>query len=482
MVDRSSWDQSFVDPDLAQRQPTSSTLMQPSGIIVDERLSTSGLLRCQQAAAWVAAGSNAVIQQHRQHMAKIPSNSSAFYQNGGVESRRLAAVLERTCPPVEVGTSMSSGNVCRASSNPSLPSNCCATPNDSSSSSSSSSGELCQFSSSLSGTLAKSPTSVDVVECCALKQSTSSAQLLDVDSTSTTTAVCRSSSSPNCFDEAFRNPSPSSVADDGRLCRLPNDDGTGTTLTTSTTSTVLRTPKVVVEGTMSSLPAPSSSYSVVASFLPAWDAERLELVYRRLAASGFYAGRMSVDEAARRLARWPVGSFLLRDSSDSRYLFSVSVQTCRGTTSVRMAYRSGLFRLDCHPDQEHLMPTFDCALRLLRHYVGLCRRVAPTGSGSGSSSPPAVPSAAVSGTMSSTGGHGYVLLETTGRRDTPVLLRTPYRERPSTLTHLCRVRVNRAVVGSGRQTTSGVAAPSAVDRLQLLPSLKSYLKDYPYDI
>jgi len=214
----------------------------------------------------------------------------------------------------------------------------------------------------------------------------------------------------------------------------------------------------------------------VASFLPAWDAERLECAYRALAACGFYYGRMSMDAATERLAGRAVGAFLLRDSADRRYLFSLSVQTCRGTTSIRLSYRSGLFRLDCSADQEHLMPTFDCPLRLLAHYVRLCS----TGAGGG---PRPASEPRRRGDVRRHR-HGYVLLESSGRRDTPVLLVRPYRERPSSLAHLCRRTVHRALADGGRadHDDSAAAAAAAVDRLQLQPSLKTYLKLYPYDL
>lgn len=218
-----------------------------------------------------------------------------------------------------------------------------------------------------------------------------------------------------------------------------------------------------------------AAYSQVASFLPQWDLERLEVVYRRLVSCGFYFGRMSIGEATERLSRWPVGSFLLRDSSDPRYLFSVSIQTCRGTTSIRMAYRSGLFRLDCSPDQEHLMPTFDCALRLVTHYVRLC--AASVASAASSSS--AADRRNDAQQTSKRNGHSYVLLESSGRKDTPVLLTKPYRAQPASLGHLCRRTVHSRLTLGG---CGDSGRDAAVDRLHLIPSLKTYLKDYPYDI
>jgi len=211
--------------------------------------------------------------------------------------------------------------------------------------------------------------------------------------------------------------------------------------------------------------AAGAAYSRVASFLPEWDVERLESAYRLLVSCGFYYGRLTMDEATERLSRCPVGTFLLRDSSDRRYLFSVSVQTCRGTTSIRMSYRSGLFRLDCSVEQEHMMPTFDCPLRLVTHYVRLCL-------GRGDRSSP-------SSTPGAVHRHSYVLLESSGRRDTPVLLIRPYRERPAFLAHLCRRKIQQSLYAGGCGESG---RDRAVDRLQLQPSMKTYLKQYPYDL
>lgn len=185
------------------------------------------------------------------------------------------------------------------------------------------------------------------------------------------------------------------------------------------------------------------------------DPERLRIVYARLRTSGFYLGRMSTNDARRRLAGYPVGTFLLRDSSDSRFLFSLSVQTERGTTSIRIQHDSGrgLFRLDSDPDQSHRTPTFHCVLLLLCHYI---RRDAEGQGRPGSSH--------FNGS--------YVLRESTGRCDTPALIRRPLESTPGALAHLCRKRIHRSI---GR-------TPGSIQRLHLNPSLKNYLADYPYDI
>lgn len=181
--------------------------------------------------------------------------------------------------------------------------------------------------------------------------------------------------------------------------------------------------------------------------VPSWDLDQLQLVHYRLAISGFYCGSMTIDEARTRLAPYPVGTFLLRDSSDPRYLFSLSVQTQRGTTSIRVVYESGLFRMDSDLEQTHLMPTFDCVLRMIQYYRRLSLR---SGSPLRSS---------------------YVFLESSGRRDTRVLLRRPLEVSPACLVHLCRLRIHARL-----RDDKGVA------RLPLTPSLKMYLMDYPYDV
>jgi len=78
---------------------------------------------------------------------------------------------------------------------------------------------------------------------------------------------------------------------------------------------------------------------------------------------------LSGEESLIALKNCPPGTFLVRDSSDPDHLFSLSVQTTRGPTSVRLHYLNGEFRLDA---QHHLalhVPRFACVLRLIEHYV-----------------------------------------------------------------------------------------------------------------
>lgn len=92
-------------------------------------------------------------------------------------------------------------------------------------------------------------------------------------------------------------------------------------------------------------------------------------IFRQIADCSFYFGRLSVSEANRKLAPCAVGTFLLRDSSDNRFLFALTVQTRRGPTSVRLARdESGRFQLDCDRRQQSSMPTFASVIDLVRFY------------------------------------------------------------------------------------------------------------------
>jgi SH2 domain len=78
---------------------------------------------------------------------------------------------------------------------------------------------------------------------------------------------------------------------------------------------------------------------------------------------------LSGEESLIALKNCPPGTFLVRDSSDPDHLFSLSVQTTRGPTSVRLHYLNGEFRLDAQHHLAHHVPRFACVLRLIEHYV-----------------------------------------------------------------------------------------------------------------
>lgn len=175
------------------------------------------------------------------------------------------------------------------------------------------------------------------------------------------------------------------------------------------------------------------------------DLSRVQAALRTLRTSGYYYEGLSWEEAGRLLRGCPVGTFLVRDSSDNRFLFALSVQTERGPTSVRIHYRRGQFRLDCEAALSSCMPWFSCVVSLVEHYVQLSRTAK---------------------------GQMCVWLDGHGRRDLPIVLTRPLYREPHSLQHLCRIAYNRS---------AKAAAVPPHRTLEPLPAaLKDYLRDYPH--
>lgn len=172
--------------------------------------------------------------------------------------------------------------------------------------------------------------------------------------------------------------------------------------------------------------------------------ERVCAAIRRLHDSGFYYEGLTLLEAGKLLEPAPVGTFLVRDSADSRYLFSLSVRTERGPTSVRIHYVHSQFRLDAEPSLLDAMPTFDCVLQLVDYYVRLSR---------------------------TDKSRAHVWLDQEGRRDMHIRLSKPLYRRVASLQHLCRTALAKHVQAPIQRVAGQLPIPNA---------LKNFVKDYPY--
>uniref|UniRef100_UPI00398E9123 suppressor of cytokine signaling 1-like n=1 Tax=Pristiophorus japonicus TaxID=55135 RepID=UPI00398E9123 len=96
--------------------------------------------------------------------------------------------------------------------------------------------------------------------------------------------------------------------------------------------------------------------------------EEREIVDRTLCSlheSGFYWGPLPVDRAHALLAAAPVGTFLVRDSTQADYLFSLSVRAEKGPVSMRIMFKLEHFWFN----NAH----FDCIVRLLEYCVDSTR-------------------------------------------------------------------------------------------------------------
>ncbi|XP_014290714.1 suppressor of cytokine signaling 2 isoform X1 [Halyomorpha halys] len=165
------------------------------------------------------------------------------------------------------------------------------------------------------------------------------------------------------------------------------------------------------------------------------DLERLTSTVQDLSECGWYYGCVSRKQAITLLQSAPIGHFIVRDSSDPRFLFSISVQTALGPTSVRIHYSDGRFRLDAEPSLACSVPSFPSVISLVEHYVSL----------------------------------GGPQLCISGAKYSHVLLRKPLYKNCPSLKHLCRLTLNTLLRSS-----------KDVGPLPIPIILKKYLIDYPY--
>ncbi|XP_069511344.1 suppressor of cytokine signaling 3 [Ambystoma mexicanum] len=140
---------------------------------------------------------------------------------------------------------------------------------------------------------------------------------------------------------------------------------------------------------------------------------------RKLQDSGFYWGTATGGQANLLLSSQPAGTFLIRDSSDRRHFFTLSVKTDLGTKNLRIQCEQCSFFLQTDPRSTQPVPRFDCVLKLVHHYMP----------GSGLEAP-ASPGAK----------RAYFIYS--GGEKIPLLLMKPLPSSVSTLQHLCRKTVN----------------------------------------
>ncbi|XP_077565930.1 suppressor of cytokine signaling 2 [Stigmatopora nigra] len=167
---------------------------------------------------------------------------------------------------------------------------------------------------------------------------------------------------------------------------------------------------------------------------------RVALAVKELKNAGWYWGALTATEAKEVLQDASEGTFLVRDSSQRDYLFTISAVTSAGPTNLRIGFDGAKFKLDSVLLVRPKLKQFDSVVHLVEHYVQLSRSAARAR--------PA-PAEAPNGTV-------------------PLLLTRPAYLAVPSLQHLSRVAIN------GRTR-----------RFQDLPlpnRLKDYLSDYLYNV
>lgn len=166
---------------------------------------------------------------------------------------------------------------------------------------------------------------------------------------------------------------------------------------------------------------------------------------------GWYHGALSHVQSTQLLSRCPQGTFLVRDSSHSRFLYTLSVQ--RGLeespTSVRIFFSHGNFRLDADEATEHLLPKFNSILDLIEHYCHLKSQTDKTAK-----------------QMDAT--KGWV--DKAGQVYAPICLRKPLLKEVPSLAHAARLAVHQCLRKSKAQPT----------QLDLPNQITNYLTAYPH--
>ncbi|XP_051976288.1 suppressor of cytokine signaling 2 [Xyrauchen texanus] len=161
---------------------------------------------------------------------------------------------------------------------------------------------------------------------------------------------------------------------------------------------------------------------------------------RDLKNTGWYWGSLTANEAKEILQDTSEGTFLVRDSTQRDYLFTISAMTSAGPTNLRIEYKDGKFKLDSVVLVKPKLKQFDSVVHLVEHYVQLSRMSCK----------------------------GRTTLLSPSNSTVQLLLTTPVYTATPSLQHLCRIAINKTT----RQ----------IQELPLPNRLKDYLTDYSYNV
>jgi len=157
--------------------------------------------------------------------------------------------------------------------------------------------------------------------------------------------------------------------------------------------------------------------------------------------SCWYYGAINWQESSILLQNTRQGTFLVRDSQDPKFLYSLSLQRSKeGPTSVRISFCEGKFSLDADPAIRRMIPQFESIGSLISHYSEE-RSLTPAPN---------------------------------------IVVRRPLYNQPPSLAHSARLSINKSL--NQPSTSSNCTRSDQLRELQLPPKLVEYLGSYTLSI
>jgi len=205
---------------------------------------------------------------------------------------------------------------------------------------------------------------------------------------------------------------------------------------------------------------------------------------------GWYYGKMRADESTALLCDKAPGTFLLRDSSDPKYWFSLSMQRGNivgengnkensGPTSIRIHFVNGKFQLDAEDRIRTIMPEFDTIVDLVQYYVSTSLHKLKQIQQSD-----LIPSEEKKGFQNAKSNTLWV--DSSGKLYQTIFLAYPLYKKEATpsLSHLCRLSINTAIVSNITKEFSENIYENkqyleSTSKLDLPFRIRTYLKEYP---
>ena len=182
---------------------------------------------------------------------------------------------------------------------------------------------------------------------------------------------------------------------------------------------------------------------------------------------GWYYPNYDWQESATKLKYTRPGTFLIRNSADPRFYFSLSVQRQghEGPTSIRIRFHQGKFCLDADEAISDYMPEFSSVVELVTFYLKLTYMEEVLSSEKRRMN------------LGLDGNERHVWVDYVGKVNSPICLKKPLLAGPPSLCHLSRLAVQRSVKQAGSQLKK-----ETYERMGVPGKLVTYLNEYRHTI